>query len=175
MKFITYLPEIMLEIMDSTDIILQNEDYILYKNGDSTFLAVQIPNTEPKKCAQYEWRDFVNVDGNQVEQIINNKVEETIKIFKETLGLISTLHPTTILKEVSDILKFNSCEASLHNTEQIGTILSSSQISLEQDFCNGIWIVKVANHKYCLANEKTARRVYALIKKDIDNFIKSRW
>ncbi len=173
MKFITFISEVMLETTEVKDIISTTKDYVLYRNNEIVYLAITLPNSN--NCAIYRWDNFNNIDKDNVQLIVMNKVKEVTAIFQNTIGLMASIYPNTIHKECEDIFTYNKSELNYQNNGCTETLLSSMTISLEQDFMQDVWFVQIGNKRYPINNENAARSLYRLAKKDIDNFIGMRW
>lgn len=176
MKFITYLTKIMLAIIDDASIIKYSDTYILYRESDSIYLALKMGDKDDQQIyAQFLWHDYDKVETEMADSIIETQAFETRKIFKETMGLISSVCPTTIQKECYDIIRYNSSNLHYQDNGYTEMIMESTNLLLEQDYHQKVWFVKIGNTRICIQNENAARRLYSLIKKDIDNFIRLRW
>lgn len=176
MEFITYISKIMLEIMCEADIIKRDNTYILYKNQDSIYLAIYLTCIDSRQiCAQYKWDEYKHLGKELADSIINAKVAEVTALFQHTFGLMATIHPNSILKEVKDIISFNGSSLEYQGSDYTDTILSTTELSLEKDFIQEVWFVKIGNCRISLNNEASARRIYMLVNKDIKYFIHMRW
>ena len=173
MRFITFISKVMLTTTEKEDIIKKTEDYALYRNNETIYLAIDLPHSD--NCALYRWDNYNNVGKDNVRAIVMDKVKEVVTIYQNSIGLMTSICPNTIHKECEDILECNKSELEYQNNEYTEILLSPTLISLEQDFRQGVWFVQIGNKRYSLSNENAARSLYQLIQKDIDNFLRMRW
>lgn len=173
MRFITFISKVMLSTTEERDIINETEDYALYWDNETVSLAIYLPHSN--NCALYCWDNFNNVDKDNVQAIVMDKVKEVIAIYQNTIGLMASICPNTIHKKCEDIVKYNKSELEYQNNGDVEMLLSPSIVSIEHDFMQDVWFVKIGNKRYSLSNENAARDLCQLVKKDIDNFLRMRW
>ena len=111
------------------------------------------------------------------ERIGSEDVEETIRFFQETTALINDHFPRFVYNDVMNIVRLNNGTIGrFQNNPNTDIRVRENGNSLEYDVRRHIWLVNVGRIvTFSLGNENSARQVYQLITRDIQNYISFRW
>ena len=170
MEFTGYTNKTMIDLTDK--IYSYKENYV-FNDDEHIKLAIKLPDNY---YSLYIWDEYSNLDTEDVDSIIESKSKETIRLFQETIGLYNTRFPTSIYKEVNTIIRINGIPEVLSGNNYTETVKEECGVSLMHDFLNNSWLVRIGKIvNYPLNNEKSARKVFDLIVKDISNYICYKW
>ncbi len=170
MEFVGYTNRTMIDLTDK--IYSYKENYV-FNDEKHIKLAIKLSNNH---YSLYTWDEYNEIDNGDVDSIIESKSKETIRLFQETIGLYNTILPTSIYQEVQNILRYSGCSESYNDNCYTDLIKAECGVTLECDYAKNTWFVKIGNIVfYALKNENAAQRIFALITKDISNYISHRW
>ena len=171
MKFIGYISKVLLELTNT--LFAYNDNYVFRDNDNHIKLAIKVTAINgTENCALFLWDEFA-VDDERNQQIIQEKSDETVRFFQESIGLLN--HPY-IYYDVQTIVRANGTKENYQESLDTDIITNKDVISLEYDYRRDVWLVKIKGIvSYSFNNENSAKQVFRLITKDIINYIRFRW
>lgn len=153
-----------------------NDNYVI-NDGGQTKLAIRLPSNNKALFALFLWSEYNGENNEAIRNIIQSKAEETIRFFQETTAVINDYLPRLIYNDVLLILRQNNGNVGRYqNNQDTDVLFNEGAISLEHDYRKDRWCVNVRKVvTFSLDNENSARRVYSLISRDIQNYLLFRW
>ena len=164
-------------MLDLVEVLFVYEHNYVFRDCDEHIkLAIKVTTINGiEDCALFLWDEFV-VDNEKNQQIIQDKSEETIRFFQESVGLYNTNHPTYIYNNVQTIVRTNGTKENYQENLDTVVIDTNNVISLEHDYRRKVGLVNIKEIvSYSFNNDKSAKRVFQLITQDVINYIRFRW
>ena len=174
MKFLGFVYGQLLDLAEICHCFEDNDACLIKDKDGAKKLAIKMPSLIGA-YALYQW-DWNKVDKGEIGQIVKDKSKEACDFFRWTFGLLQTNSANPIYTEAQSIINKSASKDDYHNEQFFDTINDISLIHLEKNTDIDIWKVIVDDVlSFTLKNENAAKRLSALIKQDIRNYVRTRW